>query len=244
MAGLVLCGGAAGAAVRRRGGCGRPTRSSPHRREAPTSRSAATWPSSSPRRRRSNWTRCHRPARRRTFTGFATSPASSSRWCSPTSTRHSSTRATPATAMPHDHQAAARGHAAVQRRAVLHRARRFAAELRARDRRQQDQRRPAAQRHGDVGHHAVPHDVRAAAPERSLSFLSNEDALVKLTGDKSIDVAVVVAGQPAKLLADMKPEARALIKLLKFDAEHPPSKAALKTYFPTPVCALRTIRIC
>ncbi len=51
-----------------------------------------------------------------------------------------------------------------------------------------------------------------------LSFLSNEEALVKLTGDKSIDVVVVVAGQPAKLLVDMKPEARALIKLLKFDA--------------------------
>ncbi|HEY2978082.1 MAG TPA: TAXI family TRAP transporter solute-binding subunit, partial [Burkholderiaceae bacterium] len=38
-----------------------------------------------------------------------------------------------------------------------------------------------------------------------VSFLSNEDALVKLTGDKSIDVVVVVAGQPAKLLVDMKP---------------------------------------
>jgi len=70
-----------------------------------------------------------------------------------------------------------------------------------------------------------------------VSFLSNEDALVKLTGDKSIDVVVVVAGQPAKLLVDMKPEARALIKLLKLDAEHPASKAALKTYFPITVRA-------
>jgi TRAP transporter TAXI family solute receptor len=70
-----------------------------------------------------------------------------------------------------------------------------------------------------------------------ISFHSNEDALVKLTGDRSIDVAVVVAGQPAKLLADMKPEARALIKLLRFDAEHPASKAALKTYFPSTVRA-------
>jgi TRAP transporter TAXI family solute receptor len=70
-----------------------------------------------------------------------------------------------------------------------------------------------------------------------LSFLSNEDALVKLTGDKSIDVVVVVAGQPAKLLVDMKPEARALIKLLKLDVEHPASKAALKTYFSTTVRA-------
>jgi uncharacterized protein len=77
---------------------------------------------------------------------------------------------------------------------------------------------------------------RPASDER-LSFLSNEEALVKLTGDKSIDVVVVVAGQPAKLLVDMKPEAKALIKLLKLDTEHPSSKAALKTYFPTTVRA-------
>ncbi|HEU5296007.1 MAG TPA: TAXI family TRAP transporter solute-binding subunit [Burkholderiaceae bacterium] len=77
---------------------------------------------------------------------------------------------------------------------------------------------------------------RPASDDR-LSFLSNEDALVKLTGDKSIDVVVVVAGQPAKLLVDMKPEARALIKLLKFDGEHPASQAVLKTYFPSTVRA-------
>jgi uncharacterized protein len=50
-------------------------------------------------------------------------------------------------------------------------------------------------------------------------------------------VVVIVAGQPAKLLADMKPEARALIKLLKFDADHPSAKATLKTYFPSAVRA-------
>jgi len=77
---------------------------------------------------------------------------------------------------------------------------------------------------------------RPASDER-LSFLSNEDALVKLTGDKSIDVVVVVAGQPAKLLVDMKPEARALIKLLKFDADQPASQAVLKTYFQSTVRA-------
>ncbi len=69
-----------------------------------------------------------------------------------------------------------------------------------------------------------------ASAEATTSYLSNEDALVKLTGDKSVDVVVVVAGQPAKLLADMKAEARGLIKLLRFDAEHPSSKAALGTY--------------
>jgi TRAP transporter TAXI family solute receptor len=74
-------------------------------------------------------------------------------------------------------------------------------------------------------------------PEGSASYLSNEDALIKLTGDRSIDVVVVVAGQPAKLLADMKPEARKLIKLLKFDASSPEGRAALKTYFAATVRA-------
>jgi TRAP transporter TAXI family solute receptor len=71
--------------------------------------------------------------------------------------------------------------------------------------------------------------------DANMSFLSNEEGLAKLVTDKSIDVVVVVAGQPAKLITDMKPEARALIKLLKFDAQHPSSQAALKTYFPSTV---------
>lgn len=77
----------------------------------------------------------------------------------------------------------------------------------------------------------------APIAENNASFLSNEEALIKLTGDMSIDVVVVVAGQPAKLLADMKPEARSLVKLLKFDASKPESQAALKTYFPAVVRA-------
>ncbi|HJW12541.1 MAG TPA: TAXI family TRAP transporter solute-binding subunit, partial [Albitalea sp.] len=42
----------------------------------------------------------------------------------------------------------------------------------------------------------------APIAENRVSFMSNEDALVKLIGDKSVDVVVVVAGQPAKLLVD------------------------------------------
>jgi len=76
-----------------------------------------------------------------------------------------------------------------------------------------------------------------ALSEAQTSFLSNEDALAKLVGDKSVDVVVVVAGQPAKLLVDMKPEARKLIKLLRFDPSNPASEAALKTYFPATVRA-------
>ena len=54
-------------------------------------------------------------------------------------------------------------------------------------------------------------------PEGNATYVSNEEALIKLTTDKSVDVAIIVAGQPAKLFADMKPEARQFIKLLKLD---------------------------
>ena len=73
--------------------------------------------------------------------------------------------------------------------------------------------------------------------DANATYLSNEDALVKLITDKTIDVVAVVAGQPAKLLADMKPEARQHLKLLKFDPNHPSSKAALKSYFAATVRA-------
>ena len=74
-------------------------------------------------------------------------------------------------------------------------------------------------------------------PDAGVSYLSNEEALAKLVTDKTIDVVAVVAGQPAKLLVDMKPESRQLIKLLRFDPGHPSSEAVLKTYFPANVRA-------
>jgi uncharacterized protein len=74
-------------------------------------------------------------------------------------------------------------------------------------------------------------------PDSNATYMTNEDALVKLVGDKTVDVVAVIAGQPAKLLVDMKPEARQLLKLLKFDRSHPASQAALKTYFPATVRA-------
>ena len=77
----------------------------------------------------------------------------------------------------------------------------------------------------------------APIPEANASYLSNEDALVKLITDKSIDAVAVIAGQPAKLLVDMTPEARKLIKLLKFDPKQPSSQAALKTYVAATVRA-------
>jgi TRAP transporter TAXI family solute receptor len=67
-------------------------------------------------------------------------------------------------------------------------------------------------------------------PEANASYLAMEEALVKLIGDKSIDVVVVAAGQPAPLIANMRPEAQKFIKLLKFDPNHPSSKLPLTTY--------------
>ena len=77
----------------------------------------------------------------------------------------------------------------------------------------------------------------SAMPDANVSYLSNEAALAKLVTDKTLDVVAVVFGQPAKLLADMKPESRKLIKLLKFDPKHASSAAVLKTYFAATVRA-------
>ena len=77
----------------------------------------------------------------------------------------------------------------------------------------------------------------APIPEANASYISNQEALVKLIGDKSVDVAVVAAGQPAPLIANMKPEAQKFIKLLKFDPSHPSSKQALSIYAPATVRA-------
>jgi uncharacterized protein len=77
----------------------------------------------------------------------------------------------------------------------------------------------------------------AAISERNISHLSNEEALLKLTTDTSIDVVVIVAGQPTKLFADMKPEARQFIKLLRFDAKAQASAAVMDTYTPSAIRA-------
>ena len=72
-------------------------------------------------------------------------------------------------------------------------------------------------------------------PESNATYLSNEEALVKLTVDRSVDVVVIVAGQPAKLFVDMKPEARQFIKFLRLDEKAVESTRATKTYFPAAI---------
>ncbi|MDB5829703.1 MAG: C4-dicarboxylate transporter substrate-binding protein [Variovorax sp.] len=74
-------------------------------------------------------------------------------------------------------------------------------------------------------------------PPANTQYLTNEEALAKLTVDKSIDVAIIVAGQPAKLFTDMKAEARNYIKILKLDDAAPETARAKKTYFPAVIRA-------
>jgi hypothetical protein len=69
----------------------------------------------------------------------------------------------------------------------------------------------------------------APLPEARTSYFSHEDALARLLTDQSIDVVMVQAAQPAKLLAHMKPEAGRYIKLLRF-APATPDAAVLRVF--------------
>jgi uncharacterized protein len=72
-----------------------------------------------------------------------------------------------------------------------------------------------------------------AIPSANISTFSNEQALVKLVEERSLDVVVVVAGQPVKLFSDMDPGVEKYFKFLKFDKNADLSKPLLKTYTPT-----------
>jgi uncharacterized protein len=69
--------------------------------------------------------------------------------------------------------------------------------------------------------------------ERNVSHLGNDDALGKLVRDGSLDVVVIIGGQPTPIFSDMKPEARQYIKLLRFDPRAPQSAAASEVYTPS-----------
>lgn len=70
----------------------------------------------------------------------------------------------------------------------------------------------------------------APVADDRLSFLAHEDALIRLITDKTVDVVALLGEQPLRLIADMRPEARRYVKLLRFDAAHPSAAAALKVY--------------
>ncbi|CAG4926677.1 TAXI family TRAP transporter solute-binding subunit [Paraburkholderia saeva] len=73
-----------------------------------------------------------------------------------------------------------------------------------------------------------------AIPDQYAQHLSNEDALAALIV-KKIDVAIVVAGQPAKLFTDMNPELLQQIRVLKVDPAAPETARAKQTYFPATI---------
>src|SRR6202790_430976 len=70
--------------------------------------------------------------------------------------------------------------------------------------------------------------------DQNVQHLSNEDALAQLIA-KQIDVAVLVAGQPAKLFVDMNPELLSQIKLLRLDPNAQETASAKQTYFPATI---------
>jgi TRAP transporter TAXI family solute receptor len=71
-------------------------------------------------------------------------------------------------------------------------------------------------------------------PDQNAQHLSNEDALAALIV-KKIDVAIVVAGQPAKLFTDMNPDLLAQIRFLRVDPNAPETARAEQTYFPATI---------
>ncbi|MPW20335.1 TAXI family TRAP transporter solute-binding subunit [Paraburkholderia sp. CNPSo 3157] len=71
-------------------------------------------------------------------------------------------------------------------------------------------------------------------PEQNVQSLSNEDAIAALVV-KKIDVAVIVAGQPAKLFTDMNPDLLSQIRFLRLDANAPETARAKETYFPATI---------
>jgi uncharacterized protein len=66
---------------------------------------------------------------------------------------------------------------------------------------------------------------------------ADEEALRKLIDDRSIDVVTIVAGQPATIFANMRPEARKYIRLLRLDPDSAASRATASTYVPSTIRA-------
>jgi uncharacterized protein len=71
-------------------------------------------------------------------------------------------------------------------------------------------------------------------PEQNAQHLSNEDALAALIV-KKIDVAIIVAGQPAKLFTEMNPDLLQQIRFLRVDPNAPETARAKQTYFPATI---------
>lgn len=66
-------------------------------------------------------------------------------------------------------------------------------------------------------------------PETNVTSYSNEEALIRLVRDRSIDVVILVAGQPASIFLGMEPGVEKYFKLLGRD-ESAATSSALVTY--------------
>jgi len=77
----------------------------------------------------------------------------------------------------------------------------------------------------------------APLPAANASMLSNEEALIKLIADKTLDVVVVVAGQPVPLFSGVEPGVEKYFKLLKLDPSAPASIKAMEAYPPAAIKA-------
>jgi uncharacterized protein len=70
----------------------------------------------------------------------------------------------------------------------------------------------------------------ADAASGTITTYTHEEALTKMVTDQSIDVAVIVGGQPAPLFVGMEPSVEKNFKLLKLDERDAGVQAAMKTY--------------
>jgi TRAP transporter TAXI family solute receptor len=68
-------------------------------------------------------------------------------------------------------------------------------------------------------------------PEAKATSAEQRRRAAQAHHDKSVDVVAIVAGQPAKLFTDMKPEVGQFIKMLRSTRTIRRRQAALKTYF-------------
>jgi uncharacterized protein len=73
--------------------------------------------------------------------------------------------------------------------------------------------------------------------EASATTLSNEEALLKMVTDQSVEVAVVIAGQPAPLFLGMEPSVEKNFKLLRLDERDTATMLAMRVYATTVVKA-------
>jgi uncharacterized protein len=73
--------------------------------------------------------------------------------------------------------------------------------------------------------------------EASATTLSNEEALLKMVTDQSVEVAVVIAGQPAPLFLGMEPSVEKNFKLLRLDERDAATMLAMRVYATTVIKA-------